>query len=133
MNIKQQKSSLRWGWIVGLAFLLHVPLLILTFLYIQFYSFQINPGFDDQFYQDYAFNSRIWINAALSFPFFLVSCFLWARRLNDHIMNNILIMTVAFVMLDIVSEYIWGGGLEWEHLIAHGAKFLGGYLGVRLT
>ena len=127
-----KRSGSYWLKITGLAFLLHVALIIISVLEVAFYSYLVNPGHTQEVYNEHAMESGPFISAI----FGALLIFLWVRRVSRRDHQNLMHTAIALPLIYIAFEVIFliVSGVEWsEHydifLWANGAKLLAGYLG----
>lgn len=121
--------------LIGLALLTMVVLILLSFLEVAIYSYLINPGHDEAFYEAHAFESAPWISAIFGFVIFFLVARYWKRKGYSNLPRLIILFPVVYVLLDIVVITTAGAGqwssFIWIFLIANGAKFLGSFAGYK--
>lgn len=122
--------------LVGLAILAMITLVIISFLEVAFYSYVVNPGQDIGVYEAHALVSSPYVSGIFGFiVFFLVSRY-WKRNEYQNF-KLVILFPIIYILLDILVLLLIGG-FEWSDFIlifilANGAKFLGSYLGYKLT
>lgn len=127
-----KRSGSYWLKLTGLAFLLHVVLIIISVLEVAFYSYLINPGQSMDVYHEHA----MMLGPYVSSIFGSLLIFLWVRRTAAKDPQNLMHVAIALPLLYIALEVIIlvVSGINWtDHygvfLWANGVKLLAGYLG----
>jgi len=122
--------------LIGLAILTMIILVIISFLEVAVYSYLINPGHEVSVYEAHANSSAPYISAIFGFiVFFLVSRY-WTKKEYQNLLKLIFLFPLIYVLLDVII--ITAAGVKWSDFllifaIANGAKFLGSYMGYKLT
>lgn len=121
--------------LIGLALLTMVVLVLLSFLEVAIYSYLINPGHDEDFYEAHAYASALWISAIFGFVIFFLVARYWKRKAYSNLRRLIILFPVVYVLLDIMIITASAAGqwssFIWIFLIANGAKFLGSFVGYK--
>jgi hypothetical protein len=127
-----KRSGSYWLKLAGLAFLLHIILIIISVLEVAFYSYLVNPGQTKEVYEAHAMRSGPYISAI----FGSLLIFLWMRRTATKDPLNVKLVAIAlpllYIGLDVIILLL--SGINWsEHygvfLWANGAKVLAACLG----
>lgn len=122
--------------LIGLAILTMITLVIISFLEVAVYSYLINPGQDQSVYEAHANISAPYISGIFGFiVFFLVTRY-WKKKEYTNVLKLAILYPLIYVLLDIII--ITAAGVNWADFIlifaiANTAKFLGSYLGYKLT
>lgn len=122
--------------LVGLAILTMITLVIISFIEVAIYSYLINPGQEESIYEAHANFSAPYISGIFGFiVFFLVARF-WKKKEYTNVLKLVILYPLVYIMLDIII--ITAAGVQWSDFflifaIANTAKFLGSYLGYKLT
>ena len=123
--------------LIGLAILTMIALVIISILEVALYSYVVNPGQEVNFYEAHAEFSAPFISGIFGFiVFFLVTRY-WKKRKYENLLKLVFLFPLTFVLLDIVVLLL-AGTVQWSSyilifILANGAKFLGSYLGYKLT
>lgn len=131
VNIMKRSGSY-WVKLTGLAFLLHIMLIIISVLEVAFYSYLVNPGHTSEVYSEHAMTSGPYISAISG----ALLIFLWVRRVSrrdpQNLMHTAITLPLIYIALEVLILILsW---VDWsEHydvfLWANGVKVLAGYLG----
>ncbi len=122
--------------LIGLAILTMITLVIISFIEVAVYSYLINPGQENSVYEAHAELTAPYISGIFGFiAFFLVARY-WKKKGYDNSLKLAIIFPLIYVVLDIIL--ITSFGVKWSDFIlifflANSAKFLGSYLGYKLT
>lgn len=123
--------------LIGLAILVMITLIVISVLEVTVYSYVVNPGHDDAVYEAHAQVSAPYISAIFGFIVFFLITRYWKRKGFQDGSRLALLFPLTYVLLDIVVITLAAAD-QWADFIlifilANGAKFLGSYLGYRLT
>lgn len=122
--------------LIGLAILTMITLVIISFLEVAVYSYLINPGQVESVYEAHANISAPYISGIFGFiVFFLVTRY-WKKKEYQNVFRLVILYPLIYVLLDITI--ITAAGVKWTDFIlifaiANTAKFLGSYLGYKLS
>jgi hypothetical protein len=122
--------------LIGLVILTMFTLVVISILEVTLYSYVINPGHEVGVYDAHAEFSAPYISGIFGFVvFFLVARF-WKKKHFENAFQLALLFPLTYVVLDIVILFV--ADVVWADFIlifvlADGAKFLGSYLGYKLT
>jgi hypothetical protein len=122
--------------LIGLALLTMITLVIISILEVAVYSYLINPGQDVSVYDAHAEISAPYISCIFGFIIFFLVARHWKKKEYPNLVKLIFLFPLIYVLLDIII--ITTVGVQWSDFIlifamANGAKFLGSYLGYKLT
>lgn len=122
--------------LIGLSILTMAILVIISILEVAVYSYLVNPGQATEAYDAHANVSAPYISGIFGFIiFFLVNRY-WKRKGYQDLLKLAILFPLTYVLIDIVI--LVAAQIDWSafgliFLIANTAKFLGSYLGYRLT
>jgi hypothetical protein len=123
--------------LVGLSLLVMITLIIISILEVTVYSYLVNPGQDVGVYDAHAEQSAPYISGIFGFLlFFLISRY-WRKKGYENASRLMLLFPLTYVLLDLVI-IVAAVQAQWMDfvlifILANGAKFLGSYLGYKLT
>ncbi len=122
--------------LIGLAFLTMVTLVIMSFLEVAIYSYLINPGQEQSVYEAHAEVSAPYITGIFGFILFFLVARYWKKKKYPDVFQLVILFPVIYILLDIII--ISAAGVKWSEFfvifaMANTAKFLGSYLGYKLT
>ena len=122
--------------LIGLTILTMIILVIISFLEVAVYSFLINPGQEQSVYDAHVNVSAPYISCVFGFIAFFLVARHWKKKKYDNVSTLIILFPLVYVLVD--SIIITAAGVKWSDFflifaIANSAKFLGGYLGYKLT
>ncbi len=123
--------------LIGLAIPTMITLVIISILEVTLYSYVINPGHDVSFYEEHAMSSAPYISGIFGFVIFFLIAKYWKKKEYHNVFKLIIFFPLIYVLLDI-AILLLAGTVEWSNFIlifvlANGAKFLGSYLGYKLS
>jgi hypothetical protein len=122
--------------LLGLAVLTMITLVIISFLEVAVYSYLINPGHEQSAYEEHANSSAPYISGIFGFIIFFLVARYWKRKGYPNAFKMAILFPLIYVLLDILI--ITAAGVKWADFIltfaiANTAKFLGSYLGYKLS
>ena len=122
--------------LIGLAILTMITLVIISILEVTIYSYLINPGQDVSIYDAHAEITAPYISGIFGFIIFFLVTRHWKKRKYQNSLKLAFLLPLIYVLLDIII--ITAAGVKWSDFffifaIANAAKFLGSYLGYKLT
>ena len=122
--------------LIGLAILTMITLVIISILEVAVYSYIINPGQDVSVYDAHAQSSAPYISGIFGFIIFFFIARYWKKKEYHNASKLIFLFPLTYLLIDIVIISL--AGVKWSDFIlifilANGAKFLGSYLGYKLT
>jgi len=122
--------------LIGLAILTMITLVIISFLEVAVYSYLINPGQEQSVYEAHANSSAPYISGIFGFIIFFLVVRYWKKKEYQNVFKLVILFPLIYVLLDIII--ITAAGMKWSDfilifVIANTAKFLGSYLGYKLT
>ncbi len=123
--------------LIGLAILTMITLVIISILEVTLYSYLINPGQEVSVYESHAEFSAPYISGIFGFIVFFLIARHWKKKEFHNVFKLIILFPFIYVMLDLVV-LLSVGTVQWSSFIlifilANGSKFLGSYLGYKLT
>jgi hypothetical protein len=122
--------------LIGLALLTMMTLVIISFLEVAVYSYLINPGQVESVYEAHANSSAPYISGIFGFIAFYLIARYWKKKEYPNAFKLAILFALIYVLLDIII--ITAAGVKWSDFIlifaiANTAKFLGSYLGYKLS
>jgi hypothetical protein len=122
--------------LIGLVFLTMVTLVIISFLEVAIYSYLINPGQEQSVYEAHAEVSAPYISGIFGFILFFLVARYWKKKKYPDVFQLVILFPVIYILVDIII--ISAAGVKWSEFfvifaMANTAKFLGSYLGYKLT
>ena len=122
--------------LIGLAIMTMILLVILSILEVAVYSHLINPNQELSLYKSHANMSAPYVSGIFGFIIFFIISRYWTQKKYDNISNLIFQFPLIYVLIDIIVLLL--SGVKWESflvtfLIANSAKFIGSYLGYKMT
>lgn len=122
--------------LIGLAVLTMITLVIISFLEVAVYSYLVNPGQEERVYEAHANASAPYISGIFGFIVFFLVARYWKKKKYPDAGKRAFLFPLVYVLLDIIL--ITAAGVKWADFIfifaiANAAKFLGSYLGYKLT
>ena len=122
--------------LIGLAILTMITLVLISFLEVAVYSYIINPGQVESVYEAHANTSAPYISGIFGFIIFFLVARYWKKKEYPNVFKLVILFPLIYVLLDIII--ITAAGVKWSDFIlifaiANTAKFLGSYLGYKLT
>ncbi|MBK9271427.1 MAG: hypothetical protein IPM48_07505 [Saprospiraceae bacterium] len=122
--------------LVGLSILTMICLVAISFLEVAVYSYLINPGQEQAVYEAHANISAPYISGIFGFILFFLVTRYWKKKEYPNVFRLVILYPLIYVLLDLIL--ITAAGVNWSDFIlifalANAAKFLGSYLGYKLT
>ena len=122
--------------LIGLAILTMITLVIISFIEVAIYSYLVNPGQEQSVYEAHANFSAPYISGIFGFIVFLLVARHWKKKEYQNVFKLVILFPLIYVLLDIII--ITAAGVNWSDFIlifaiANTSKFLGSYLGYKLT
>ncbi|MCE3295056.1 MAG: hypothetical protein K0R65_770 [Crocinitomicaceae bacterium] len=121
----------------GLALLAMITLVLISILEVAVYAYLINPGHEASVYETHAEFSAPFVSGIFGFVVFFFVARYWKKKAYPNAFKLSLLFPLVYVLLDLTVLFLAGAtpGLDFIliFLLANGAKFLGCYLGYRLT
>lgn len=123
--------------LIGLSLLAMITLVIISFIEVALYSFLVNPGLENSAYEAHAQVSAPYISGIFGFIIFFLVARYWKKKAFENVARWVVLYPLTYVLLDLTMILLIGG-VEWSSFalifaLANGAKFLGAYLGYKLT
>ena len=122
--------------LTGLAIATMITLVIISFIEVAVYSYLINPGQEQSVYEAHANTSAPYISGIFGFIVFFLVARYWKKKEYPNVFKLTILFPLIYILLDITI--ITAAGVKWSEFIiifaiANIAKFLGSYLGYKLT
>ncbi len=122
--------------LIGLAILAMATLVIISIIEVAIYSYLVNPGQDDAFYEAHAQTSAPYISGIFGFIVFFLVARYWKKKGYENAFKLAMLFPLIYVLIDVAI--LFAAGVNWSDfilifLLANAAKFLGSYLGYALT
>ncbi|MFN0213486.1 MAG: hypothetical protein ACKVT2_04455 [Saprospiraceae bacterium] len=123
--------------LIGLAILTMITLVLISILEVAVYSYLINPGQEQSVYETHANSSAPYISGIFGFILFFLVARYWKKKEYPNGFKLAILFPIIYVLLDIIIITAFAAS-EWPNLIlifalANTAKFLGSYLGYKLS
>lgn len=95
-------NAKRLAWIIGAALLILVVNVALSVVYMVFYSYLVNPGHDEQFYQEHVKVAAPYCSIVFGIPLFYFVCRrLGGRWEKDFAVRAAILAWVVYVFIDL--------------------------------
>jgi hypothetical protein len=92
----------RFAWIIGATIFIFFVNVAMSFLYIAFYSYFINPGHDEQFYQQYAMSAAPYCSVIAGIPIFYFVCrWISSKWESNFAVKAALLVWLVYVLIDL--------------------------------
>lgn len=122
--------------LIGWAILTMITLVAISFIEVAIYSYLINPGQDQSVYEAHANISAPYISGIFGFIIFFLVTRYWKRKGSPNVFKLVILFPLIYVLLDVAI--ITAAGVKWSDFIlifaiANAAKFLGSFLGYKLS
>ena len=122
--------------LVGLALLTMITLVIISIAEVAVYSYLINPHQEQGVYEAHANTSAPYISGIFGFIVFFLVARYWKKKGYPDVFKLIILFPLIYLVLDVVI--ITAAGVNWTDFflifaIANSSKFLGSFLGYKLT
>ncbi|MBK8051955.1 MAG: hypothetical protein IPK35_01410 [Saprospiraceae bacterium] len=122
--------------LIGLAILTMIILVSISILEVAVYSHLINPGQEITVYETHASQSAPYVSGIFGFIIFFLVARFWNQKKYDNIASLVFLFPLTYVLIDIIVLVL--ADVKWADflvifLIANSAKFLGCFLGYKLT
>jgi hypothetical protein len=122
--------------LIGLAILTMVTLVVISFIEVAVYSYLINPEQTESVYEAHAELSAPYVSGIFGFVVFFLVARYWRKKGYDNSLKLVILFPIIYIGLDIIL--LTAFGVKWSDfivifLLANDAKFLGSYLGYKLT
>lgn len=123
--------------LIGLALLTMVCLVLLSFIEVAIYSYLINPGHPEAYYEKHAEITAPYISGLFGFLIFFMVSRYWTKKPLSHAFQLSLYFPITYFAIDFIIITLAVGigmpGFALIFLVANSAKFLGSILGHWLT
>ena len=132
----------RLAWIIGAAILVLVVNVAVSILYIAIYSYLINAGHDEQYYQEYAKTAAPYSSIVVGMPLMFLMCWRVASWWEvDFAVKAALLVWLVYAVIDVLVLVIAGtsSGLQTQLIVLAAislitklaASYFGGIVGSR--
>ena len=132
----------RLAWIIGAALLVLVINVAVSILYIAIYSYLINPGHDEQYYQEYAQTAAPYSSIVAGMPLMFLMCWRVGRWWEaDFAVKAALLVWLVYAVIDLLVMVAAGmsGGVPAQMIVLTAislstklaASYFGGIVGSR--
>jgi hypothetical protein len=92
----------RSAWIIGATVFILIVNVGLSFLYVAFYSYFINPGHGEQFYQEYAMRAAPYCSIIAGIPIFYFVCrWISSKWESNFAVKAALLIWLVYVLIDL--------------------------------
>jgi len=127
MNIR------RLFWIIAAAIVILIVNVGLSVLYMVIYSYLINPGHDEQFYQEHVKVAAPYCSIVFGIPLFYFVC----RRIGgkwekDFAVKSAISVWIVYVLIDVIIALTFGGltfGIAGLMTVSLITKLISAYFG----
>jgi hypothetical protein len=123
--------------LIGLSILTMITLVVISILEVTVYSYVINPGQDVGFYEAHANASAPYVSGIFGFAVFFLVARHWKQKGYHNAFQLAFLFQFVYLALDVVVLSVAGmtqwSSFIWTFILANGAKFIGSYLGYRLS
>jgi hypothetical protein len=114
-----------WLKLTGIALLLHVALIICSIVEVAIYSYLIDPGHDEKYYQHHAEISGPWVSGVIGSLLVFLVVRHYIKRAADRHLTYAIALPVFYIIMDVLILLPFH--INWhEHLpillMANGAK-----------
>ena len=118
--------------LIGLSILAMIVLVTISFIEVAFYSYVINPGQHESFYETHANISAPYISCIFGFILFYFTTRYWTKKGYTKANQLCIQFPLMYLTLDVVI--ITTAGVNWEDFIliffiANASKLIGSYMG----
>lgn len=122
--------------LIGLAILTMITLVIISFVEVAVYSYFINPGQEQSVYDAHSNSSAPYISGIFGFIVFFLVVRYWKKKEYPNAFKLAILFPLIYFLLDIIL--VTAAGVNWSDFIlifaiANTAKFLGSFLGYKLS
>ena len=121
--------------LVGLSVLCMAILVVCSFIEVAIYSYLINPGKNEAFYEAHSMASAPYISAILGFLLFFTTVRIWKKKDYSNVKTLAFLFPAVYFLIDL--GLMIGFSVNWAEIwlifiLSNLAKFLGSMLGVYL-
>ena len=121
------KQNKFWLKLIGVAFLLHIVLILVSILEVAIYSYLIVPGKNEAFYKSHAEISGPWISGIFGSLFIFLIVRRFIKQNNGRYLTYTIALPFVYIIIDILMLLPFQ--INWkEHLpvflLANGAKII---------
>ena len=123
--------------LIGLAILTMVTLVIISILEVAVYAYVLNPGHEQSVYDAHAQISAPYISGIFGFIVFFLVARHWKKKEYHNVFKLIFLFPLIYVLLDlaiiVLAELAQWSDFILIFILANAAKFLGSYVGYKVT
>jgi hypothetical protein len=122
----------RLALIIGAALLSMVVNVVLSILYIAFYSYFINPGHDERFYQEYARTAAPYCSIVSGIPVLYFVCrWIGGKWESNFAVKAALLVWLVYALIDlsVLTAAGWTTRLAVVSLVSMTTKLIAAYFG----
>ena len=123
--------------LIGLAILAMITLVIISILEVAVYSYVVNPGHEQSVYDAHAQISAPYVSGIFGFIVFFLVARHWTKKGYHNVFKLIFLFPLIYVLLDlaiiVLAELAQWSDFILIFILANAAKFLGSYLGYKVT
>ena len=122
----------RLFWIIAAAIFILVVNVGLSVAYMVFYSYVINPGHDEQFYQEHIKIAAPYCSIVFGIPLFYFVChWIGGKWEKDFVIKSVISVWIVYALIDVTALIVsgltfWIAGLMTISLIT---KLISAYFG----
>src|SRR5687768_9797745 len=98
--------------LIGLAILAMAVLVAISFIEVAIYSYLINPGHDDAFYEAHANASAPYISGIFGFIVFFLVARYWKKKGYENAFRLAMLFPLIYVLIDVVI--LFAAGVDWS-------------------
>jgi hypothetical protein len=122
-----------WGWVALTVVGLEVALILSAFAWVAIYSYLINPGHDQAYYQNYAQFASPIVSVSVGIPYLFFTCRWVGRKAGTRAVAMCLSVWFVLFLIDVVLISLGGLTVYMGVMIAlsHATKMPAAYFGGR--
>lgn len=135
-DLSRTGDHIPWGWVALTVVLLEFALVLSAFAWVAIYSYLINPGHDQPYYQKYAEFASPIVSVVVGIPYLFFACRWVGRKAGTRaVATGMWVWSILFiidVLLILVSVTLVGGLNAYGLMmvaISHLTKILSAYFG----
>lgn len=125
-------SVRRLAWIIGAAIFILIVNVSLSVVYMVFYSYLINPGHDEQFYQEHIKIAAPYCSIFFGIPLFYFVCrWLGSKWEKNFAVKAAIFVWIVYFLIDVTVLAVAGVTLQVAVLVTISltTKLVSAYLG----
>jgi hypothetical protein len=120
------------AWIIGAAIFILIVNVGLSVAYMVLYSYVINPGHDEQFYQEHVKTAAPYCSIVFGIPLFYFVCYWIGRKWEkDFAVKSAIFVWIVYALIDLTALLASGLTLWISILVAVSliTKLISSYFG----